>query len=383
MYQVEVFIRSRRAILSSFLFAVLFAVMQLSAFATGSVTLAWNASTNSSIAGYNIYYGRASGAYTNKICAGNATNATISSLVEGTTYYFAATTYAASDMESPFSSEVSYLVPLNVPIGNQAPTLNAINNLTINKNAGLQTVSLSGITSGATNENQTLTVTAASSNTGLIPKPTVHYTSANTTGNLTFRPVVNKTGTATLTVAVKESGTSNIVTRTFTVTVASTAGRTSRGHLSFSKPLTNSVALVGQTKTLSVTATGTGALRYQWKFNGANLPSAVSPVLTLNKVTANQAGTYSVMVYNSMGSTSSTATLTVYATAAATLASTAHAAGQYALIVAGVPGYNYVVQASTDLVNWVPVQTNTAPFTFVDTNASQFGQRFYRSVYAP
>ena len=59
------------------------------------------------------------------------------------------------------------------------------------------------------------------------------------------------------------------------------------------------------------------------------------------------------------------------------------AAGQYALIVAGVPGYNYVVQASTDLVNWVPVQTNTAPFTFVDTNASQFGQRFYRSVYAP
>jgi hypothetical protein len=75
--------------------------------------------------------------------------------------------------------------------------------------------------------------------------------------------------------------------------------------------------------------------------------------------------------------------LTVYATAAATLASTAHAAGQYALIVAGVPGYNYVVEASTDLVDWVPVQTNTAPFTFVDANAGQFGQRFYRSVYSP
>jgi hypothetical protein len=380
---VEVFIRSRRAILGSFLFAVLFAVMPLSAFATGSVTLAWNASTNSSIAGYNIYYGRASGAYTNKICAGNATNATVSVLVEGTTYYFAATTYAASGMESPFSSEVSYLVPMNVPIVNQPPTLNAINNLTINENAGLQTVSLSGITSGATNENQTLTVTAASSNTGLIPKPTVNYTNVNTTGNLTFRPVVNKTGTAILTVTVKEVGTSNTVTRTFTVTVASTTGRTSRGHLSFSKPLTNSVALVGQTKTLSVTATGTGALKYQWQFNSTNLPSAVSSVLTLSKVTTNQAGTYSVMVYNSTGSTTSTATLTVYATAAATLASTTHVDGQYALIVAGVPGYNYVVQASTDLVNWVPVQTNTAPFTFVDTNASQFGQRFYRSVYFP
>jgi hypothetical protein len=92
--------------------------MQLSAFATGSVTLAWNASTDPTVTGYNIYYGGASGSYTNEICAGNATNATISGLVEGTTYYFAATTYAASGVESPFSSEVSCQVPLNVPIVN-------------------------------------------------------------------------------------------------------------------------------------------------------------------------------------------------------------------------------------------------------------------------
>src|SRR5208283_3115362 len=100
MYQVEVFIRSRRAILVFFLFSVLFPVMQLSAFATGSVTLAWNASTDPSVAGYNIYYGGTSGNYTNEICAGNATNATISGLVQGTTYYFAATSYASSGMES-------------------------------------------------------------------------------------------------------------------------------------------------------------------------------------------------------------------------------------------------------------------------------------------
>jgi hypothetical protein len=90
--------------------------MQLSAFATGSITLAWNACTDPSVVGYNVYYGGKSGAYTNKICAGNATNATISGLVEGTTYYFAATTYAVSGMNSPFSGEVSYLVPVNVPI---------------------------------------------------------------------------------------------------------------------------------------------------------------------------------------------------------------------------------------------------------------------------
>src|ERR1700690_3526830 len=149
MYQVEVVIRSRRAILGSFLFSVWFAVTPLSAFATGSVTLAWNASTDPNVAGYNVYYGGASGAYTNEICAGNATNETISGLVEGTTYYFAATTNAALGVESRFPSEVPYLVPLNFPIVNQPPTLNTITNLTINENAGLQTVSLSGIPSGA------------------------------------------------------------------------------------------------------------------------------------------------------------------------------------------------------------------------------------------
>ena len=79
---------------------------------TGSVTLAWNASTDPSVAGYNVYYGGASGVYTNKIPAGNTTNATISGLIQGTTYYFAATTYTSSGMESPFSSEVSYLLPV-------------------------------------------------------------------------------------------------------------------------------------------------------------------------------------------------------------------------------------------------------------------------------
>jgi hypothetical protein len=83
--------------------------MQLSVSA-GSVTLAWNASTNPIVTGYNVYYGCACGAYTNKICVGNSTNATISGLAQGATYYFAATTYTASGVESPFSSEVSYLV---------------------------------------------------------------------------------------------------------------------------------------------------------------------------------------------------------------------------------------------------------------------------------
>ena len=217
---VRILGRIGRVVVQSLLTCGIFLVTQLPAFATQSVTLAWNPSTDPTVAGYNLYYGGASGNYTNTLSAGNATNLTVSGLVEGTTYYFAATTYSSSGVQSPFSNEVSYSVPTNTVAVNHPPTLNPINNLTINENAGLQTVNLYGITSGAANENQTLTVTATSGNTGLIPNPTVNYTSSNTNGSLTFTPVANTNGSASVTVTVNDGGASNnIVTRTFTVTV--------------------------------------------------------------------------------------------------------------------------------------------------------------------
>jgi predicted secreted protein len=207
--------RAGRIWVGSFLCSALFSVMQLSVFAAGSVILAWNPSEDPLVAGYNIYYGSASGAYTNTISAGNATNVTISGFVSGATYYFAATTYNTNGQESSFSSEVSCLA-----VTNQPPTLDAISPLSINENAGLQAVSLSCITCGATNENQTLAVTAVSANPGLIPNPTVNYTSPNPTGSLTFAPALNAFGTATISVTVNDgAAASNIVTRTFTVTV--------------------------------------------------------------------------------------------------------------------------------------------------------------------
>jgi Fibronectin type III domain len=87
----------------------------VSAHAQANVTLAWNPSTNSLVAGYNVYYGGASGVYTNKTSVGMATSLTISNLVVGTTYYFAASTYDASGAESALSSPVSYTVPTPAP----------------------------------------------------------------------------------------------------------------------------------------------------------------------------------------------------------------------------------------------------------------------------
>ncbi|MGA7499177.1 MAG: Ig-like domain-containing protein [Isosphaeraceae bacterium] len=87
---------------------------------------------------------------------------------------------------------------------NDAPTINTPSNVTINENAGQQTVNLTGITTGG-GETQTLMVTASSNNTALID-PTVTYTSPNSTGTLTFTPAANSFGTATITVTVMDNG---------------------------------------------------------------------------------------------------------------------------------------------------------------------------------
>ncbi len=79
-----------------------------------NVTLAWNSNSDPIVAGYNIYYGRACKGYTNKACLGKATTVTISNLVVGATYFFAATTYSTAGAESALSGEVAYTVPAPV-----------------------------------------------------------------------------------------------------------------------------------------------------------------------------------------------------------------------------------------------------------------------------
>jgi uncharacterized repeat protein (TIGR01451 family) len=103
---------------------------------------------------------------------------------------------------------------------NDPPTLAALSPLTINEDSGTTNVALSGISFGPSNEGQTNRVTATSSQPGLIPDPTVVYSSPNATGTLSFAPAANSNGIATITVTVNDGGTSNnAVTRTFNVTV--------------------------------------------------------------------------------------------------------------------------------------------------------------------
>ena len=111
---------------------------------------------------------------------------------------------------------------------NDDPTLDALSDVNINEDDDEQTIDLTGIAAGG-GETQVLEITATSNDTGLIPDPTVAYTSANPAGTLSFTPFANQNGIATITVTVEDGGLDNdlatpgdnaTVVRTFTVNVA-------------------------------------------------------------------------------------------------------------------------------------------------------------------
>ena len=98
---------------------------------------------------------------------------------------------------------------VNVTAVNQTPTLSAITSpqpIFESAAPAQQTINLSGITAGPGDTGQILFLSATSSNTSLIPNPSVTYTSNNPTGSLTYTPVAGASGTAVITVTVMDNG---------------------------------------------------------------------------------------------------------------------------------------------------------------------------------
>jgi hypothetical protein len=78
-----------------------------------SVTLAWNANTETNLAGYRLYYGGGTRAYTGNVTVPvPMTTATVTNLQAGVAYFFAVTAFTDDWLESDYSDEVTYLVPL-------------------------------------------------------------------------------------------------------------------------------------------------------------------------------------------------------------------------------------------------------------------------------
>jgi hypothetical protein len=329
-----------------------------------SISLAWNPSADANVTGYFVYYGAASQTYTNKLNAANLTSATITGLVEGTTYFFAVTAHDALGMESLPSNEVAYTVPL-APV-NQPPTLDPLGGLTLGVNAGLQKVSLSGITSGAINQMQTLTVTTSSSDPGLIPAPLITYTSPATTGGMTIQPALNAKGSATITVTVNNGGASNNLTsQSFVVTVGLAAPPpTARLRLAAGRPAVLTMkGQVGHTYDILATQTFTN-----WTLVGT--------------VTMGSTGSFDFTDPDSINFPARFYRLSEIASTTPTVQIRVAPTKQVVLTIKGQLGHTYEIQAMQASTNWTVIGTATlgraSSFDFADAASTNFPARYYR-----
>ena len=127
--------------------------------------------------------------------------------------------------------------------------------------------------------------------------------------NVTYTPNANYVGLDYFTYTISDG---NAGTNSAGVTITVTA-IPSNPPVVTTHPLSQTVN-VGANVTFNVTATGTAPLSYQWRKGASPISGATNSSYSLNIVTTNDAGTFSVTVTNAFGSaTSSNATLTVNA----------------------------------------------------------------------
>jgi hypothetical protein len=177
---------------------------------------------------------------------------------------------------------------------NSPPTLNTISNYTVCQDAATTNLSLSGIGDGSTAETQTVSISATSNNTALIPNPTISYTHPNPTGTLSFKPNAGQSGTAVITVTAYDGGPNNASTiKTFTVTVKGIP--TAAGSISTA---TTTICQVKNGVVFTVPAI-TNATSYNWALppNSTVTAGANTRSITVNfSITALS---YNVSVYGS------------------------------------------------------------------------------------
>lgn len=168
-------------------------------YAAQPVDLAWDPSPDAGVSHYRVHYGTASGHYGQSTNAGVATTLTVQGLSEGLTYYFAVTAVGTNQLESEFSNEVNYTVP--VP-GNTAPTLTSIPTQTILEDGALSAVSFT------VGDNETapgsLTVTGSSSDTGLVPNGNIVFGGSGANRTVAVTPVANAFGSVAIVVTVSD-----------------------------------------------------------------------------------------------------------------------------------------------------------------------------------
>ena len=140
--------------------------------------------------------------------------------------------------------------------------------------------------------------------------------------------------------------------------------------------------LWGQPGTLSVAATGSGTLAYQWYKDGVAISGANGATYYISSLQFTNAGGYSVVVSSAYGSVTNAA-----APVAVRPSDTLF--GVYAgITVVGTAGNSYSIQYSSDLVNWITatnITLDSPSANWADFSADYRNNpgRYYRVIPAP
>jgi uncharacterized repeat protein (TIGR03803 family) len=152
-------------------------------------------------------------------------------------------------------------------------------------------------------------------------------------------------------------------------------------------------AVAGSEAQFNVTVFGASPLSYQWRLNGANLTDndrvsgSAGRILTVNNVTANDAGTYSVVVGNRLGSVTSSGAVLMVETGPV-FQSAAQTNGVLTFTWSAAAGQSYQVQTTTNLASAIWTNLGVAFTASNSSMSASYGlgspsQQFYRVLLLP
>jgi hypothetical protein len=143
------------------------------------------------------------------------------------------------------------------------------------------------------------------------------------------------------------------------------------------------VIVMGANVLFQVGASGSSPLTFQWQYNGTDLPGATNGFLSLTNIQMVQGGNYIAQAKNSVGTAAAAAALSVCAVAPVTnglMPQMVTLNGQNSFRVIGNAATGSVLEGSTNMVDWMPIQTNLSSHGLFlhDDPATGLSRRFYR-----
>ena len=148
-------------------------------------------------------------------------------------------------------------------------------------------------------------------------------------------------------------------------------------------PWRHRTVVLGTTVTLTTSGEETNALGFQWQLNGADLAGQTNQTLVVASAGLADAGQYRVAIQTPAGLVLSPAATLVVLSQQPQLLALPLTNGLFALQVEGGISPGLIIQASTNLTDWVAVLTNkttNGPVIFRESATGYYRWRFYRTV---